>query len=236
MGLVSEFMKQSDKYEGLNKLAPTFSIDFAPEISQPWRPTLQTHMGKTFFLGLLAVGATIFSARGDIIPTLSPNPPASVAGGFTWNYSTNVTVDQMVQRGDFFTIYDFGNFVSGSNLQPSGWAFSSALVGTNPSLVLPVDNPSILNLTWRYTGTTPINGSALLGDFSVIASTNQLRDSDFAAEATRNSGPNAGTKIDNVGRISVPVPEMSALLPILSICGAGLAASIPSFLRRRKMS
>jgi hypothetical protein len=196
--------------------------------------TLQTHMGKTFFLGLLAVGATLFSARGDIIPTLSPNPPGSAAGGFTWNYSTNVTVDQMVTHGDFFTIYDFGNFASGSNLQPTGWAFSSALVGTNPSLVLPVDNPSILNLTWTYTGTTPINGSALLGDFSVIASTNQLKDSDFAAEATRNSGPNAGTKIDNVGRVSVPVPEMSALLPILSICGAGLAASIPSFLRRRK--
>jgi hypothetical protein len=193
-------------------------------------------MGKTFFLGLLAVGATIFSARGDIIPTLSPNPPSPAAGGFTWNYSTNVTVDQMVTHGDFFTIYDFGNFVSGSNLQPSNWAFSFSLAGKNPSLVLPVDNPSIMNLTWTYMGTTPINGSALLGDFSVIASTNQLRDSDFAAEATRNSGPNAGTKIDNVGRVSVPVPEMSALLPILSICGAGLAASIPSFLRRRKTS
>jgi hypothetical protein len=228
--------KQSDKYEGLNKLAPTFSIDFAPEISQPWRLTSQTHMGKTFFLGLLAVGATIFSARGDIIPNLSPVPPAAAVGGFTWNYAANVTGDQMVTHGDFFTIYDFGNFASGSNLQPTGWAFSSSLVGTSPSLVLPVDNPSILNLTWTYTGTTPINGSALLGDFSVIASTNQLKDSDFAAEATRNSGPNAGTKIDNVGRVSVPVPEMSALLPILSICGAGLAASIPSFLRRRKTS
>ena len=80
----------------------------------------------------------------------------------------------------------------------------------------------------------PINGAAVLGNFSVIAATNQLTDSDFAAQATRNGGPTAGTKVDNVGRISVPIPEMSALLPIISVCGAGFAASIPSFLRRRK--
>jgi hypothetical protein len=193
-------------------------------------------MRKTHFLGLIAIGATIFSARGDIIPTLSPNPPAAAVGGFTWNYSTNVTLDEMVAHGDFFTVYDFGSFVAGSNMQPTGWTFSSSLVGTNPPLVLPTDNPAILNLTWTYTGATPINGSALLGQFSVIAATNQLRDSDFAAEATRSTGPNTGTKVDNIGRISVPVPEMSALLPILSICGAGVAAGIPSFLRRRKTS
>lgn len=193
-------------------------------------------MRKTYYLGLIALGATILAARADIIPTLSPAPPAAAAGGFTWNYAANVTIDQQVNQGDFFTIYDFGSFVSGSNLQPANWAFSASLTGVNPSLVIPADNASIMNLTWTYTGTTPINGSALLGQFSVVTNTNQLRDSDFAAEATRNSGPNIGTKVDNVGRVSVPVPEMSALLPIISVCGAGIAASIPSLLRRRKSS
>ena len=70
----------------------------------------------------------------------------------------------------------------------------------------------------------------------IIAASNQLKSSDFAAEATRNGGPNAGTKVDNVGQISVPIPEMSALFPILSVCGAGIAASVPSLLRRRKKS
>lgn len=193
-------------------------------------------MRKSFYLGLIALGATILSANADIIPTLNPASPAASGGGFLWNYSTNVTVDQQVQTGDFFTIYDFGAFTPGSNLQPAGWTFSSSLTGTNPSLVIPVDDPTKLNLTWTYTGTTTINGAAALGDFSVIAATNQLRDSDFAAEATRNGGPTAGTKVDNVGRISVPIPEMSALLPIISVCGAGVAASIPSLLRRRKKS
>jgi hypothetical protein len=197
----------------------------------PLNPT--KNMRKKFAIGLIAVAAAI-GARADIIPTLNPGSPAAAPGGFKWNYSTNVTVDQTVNTGDFFTIYDFGNFVAGSNLQPAGWTFSSSLVGTNPSLVTPTDSPSLMNLTWTYTGSAPIPGSSVLGDFSVVAATSQLRTSNFAAQATRSSGPDAGTKIDNVGQVSVPVPEMSALLPILSVCGAGLAASVPSLLRRRK--
>jgi hypothetical protein len=176
------------------------------------------------------LGVTVLAARGDVIPTLSGT--SAIGSNFTWDYSANVTVDQNVQKGDFFTIYDFGNFVAGSNNQPVGWTFSSSLVGTNPSLVKPKDNPSILNLTWTYTGATPIHGSAALGIFSIVADTNQLRTSDFAAQGTRNTGPNTGTKIDNIGRISVPVPEMSALLPILSVCSAGLLSLLPGFLRR----
>jgi len=190
-------------------------------------------MKKTHLLGIMAVCATLLSARADIIPTLDPNPPAATVGGFTWNYSANVTVDQMVTTGDYFTIYDFGNFLAGSNLQPVGWTFSSSLVGTTPGLVNPTDNASLLNLTWTYIGEQPIVGSALAGQFSVITDTNQLTTAFFAAEATRSTGPEAGSKVDNVGHVSVPVPEMSALLPILSICAAGLRSFIPSLLRRR---
>ena len=189
-------------------------------------------MRKTCFLSLIAFGAAIFAARADIIPTLSNIAPSG--SNFTWNYSGNVTVDQTVQAGDFFTIYDFGNFNAGSNLQAGGWTFSSSLTGTTPSLVLPTDDPSILNLTWTYTGATPINGSAALGTFSVVTGTNQLRTSDFAAQATRSTGPDAGSKVQNIGEVSVPVPEMSALLPILSVCGIGFLATLPSMLRRRK--
>jgi hypothetical protein len=193
-------------------------------------------MKKTSLLGLAALSATILAANADIIPTLDPVPPAAGGGGFVWNYQANVTLNQMVNPGDFFTIYDFGAFTPGSNTQPTGWTFSSSLVGTNPSLVTPTDNPSLLNLTWTYNGSTPITGAALLGAFSVVANTNQLRTSDFAAEATRSDGPNAGSKVDNVGRVSVPVPEASTLIPIISVCGAALIASLPSYLRRRRTS
>jgi hypothetical protein len=189
-------------------------------------------MKKSCFIAFV-LGATVLALRADIIPTLSSTPVNG--SNFTWNYSANVTVDEMVQPGDFFTIYDFGNFVSGSNLQPAGWTFSSSLVGTNPALVTPTDNPAIANLTWIYNGQSAISGAAALGIFSVVAKTNQLRTSDFAAEATRNTGPN-GTKVDNIGAVSVPVPEMSALLPILSVCAAGLLSLVPSLLRSRTAS
>jgi hypothetical protein len=184
-------------------------------------------MKKVFVWGLM-LGVTVLAARGDVIPTLS-GAPSPLGSNFTWNYSANVTVDQNVQTGDFFTIYDFGNFVS--HAEPTGWTFSKAFTGKNPSLVTPTDSPSILNLTWTYNGAAPINGPFPLGMFSIVTNTNQLRTSDFAAEATRNSGPNVGTKVDNIGNISVPVPEMSTLLPILTVCGAGVLSSV---LRRQR--
>jgi hypothetical protein len=189
-------------------------------------------MSKIRILGLAAFSAMTIAAYADVIPTLSSVIPNG--SDFTWNYSANVTVDQRVEHGDFFTIYDFGTFVSGSNTQPTDWMFSSALLGRTPPLVSPHDDPAILNLTWTYIGKTPIIGPADLGIFSVDNNTNQQQTGDFAAEATRNGGPNDGTKIDNVGNISVPVPEMSALLPIFSVCSAGLLALLPSFLRRRQ--
>jgi hypothetical protein len=186
-------------------------------------------MRKAFILGLVLLGSGILIARGDIIPTLS-----SVTGSspnFTWNYSANVTVDETINTGDFFTIYDFGSIAPGSNMQPTGWTFSQSLLGPTPALVNATDNPNILNLTWTYTGTTPISGSAALGMFSVITSTDQLKTGQFSAEATRNSGPNAGTKVDNIGTISVPVPESSALLPIVGVCAAAVFSTL---LRRQR--
>ena len=191
-------------------------------------------MRKICILGLAAFTAMMIAAYADVIPTLSSIVPSG--GDFSWNYSANVTLDQRVEHDDFFTIYDFGNFVAGSNTQPTGWMFSSAFVGRTPALVLPHDDPTILNLTWTYIGKTPIVGPAALGIFSVNTNTDQVGTSDFAAQATRNGGPNDGTKISNVGDVSVPVPEMSALLPIFSVCSAGLLALLPSLLRRRQTS
>jgi hypothetical protein len=185
---------------------------------------------RLFALCVLCIG--IAAIRADVIPTFTSANP--LGANFTWDYTTNVTVDQMVQKGDFFTIYDFGNFLSGSNAQPANWTFSSSLIGTNPSLVNVTDNPSLANLTWTYNGDTAITGSALIGIFSVVTDTDQLRTSDFAAQATRTSGSTAGTKIDNVGSISVPVPEFSTLLPIIGVCGAAMVSGIPSLRRRQK--
>src|SRR6184192_1993604 len=185
-------------------------------------------MRKSFILGLVLLGSGILIARADIIPTLDSITGSSPS--FTWNYAANVTVDETVNTGDFFTIYDFGTIAPGSNTQPTGWTFSQALVGPTPPLVLPTDNVSILNLTWTYNGAAPITGSAALGIFSVITSTDQLKVGQFSAEATRSTGPNAGTKVDNIGTISVPVQESSSLLTIIGVC---IAAALSRLVRRQ---
>jgi len=180
-------------------------------------------MKKAFVLGLALIGFGSLVARADIIPTLSSVTGSSPS--FTWNYSANVTVDQTVNSGDFFTIYDFSSIMPTTTTQPSGWTFSTALVGPTAPLTSPTDNPSLWNLTWTYSG-SPISGSAALGMFTVVTSTDQLKDGQFTAQATRNSGPNAGTKVSNIGTVAVPVPEPSALLPIIGVCAAALISTL----------
>jgi len=186
-------------------------------------------VNRKCFLVLAAITAFSITARADIIPTLS-----SVTGSspnFTWNYSANVTVDQTVNAGDFFTIYDFSSIMPTTTTQPSGWTFSTALVGPTAPLTSPTDDPNLWNLTWTYNGTAPIVGSSALGMFTVVTSTDQLKDGQFTAQATRNSGPNAGTKVSNIGTVAVPVPEPSSLFPILSLAAA---IGVDRFFRRRK--
>ena len=186
-------------------------------------------MNKKYFLLLTAISALSLSARADIIPTLD-----SVTGSspnFTWNYSANVTVDQTVKAGDFFTIYDFSSIAPTTTTQPTGWTFSTALLGPTAPLTNPTDNPNLWNLTWTYNGSTPISGSAALGIFTAVTSTDQLKTGQFTAQATRSSGPEAGSSVSNIGNVTVPVPEPSALFPIMSLCAA---VGVDRFLRRRK--
>jgi hypothetical protein len=176
-------------------------------------------MRKACILGLVAFGTSVFVAYGDIIPTLS-----SVTGSapnFTWDYAASVTVNETVNHGDFFTIYDFSSIMPTTTTQPAGWTFSTALIGTTPGLVNATDNASLWNLTWTYTGAAAIPGSAAIGNFTVVTSTDQMKLGQFSAEASRSNDP-LGTKIDNIGQVSVPVPESTALLPLIGVCAAAL--------------
>jgi hypothetical protein len=190
---------------------------------------LQGIMRKYFSI-LIAITAFTLAARADIIPTLD-----SVTGSspnFSWNYTANVTVNQTIESGDFFTIYDFSSIMPTSHTEPTGWTFSTALVGPTPANVSPTDNPNLWNVTWTYTGESQIVGASALGTFSVVTSTDQMKTGQFTGQATRSAGqPEAGSKISNIGNVTVPVPEPSALFPILSFAAA---IGVDRFLRRRK--
>jgi hypothetical protein len=192
-------------------------------------------MRKFYSLGFIAAAVLALSARADIIPsiTTATDVTPAGAGNFSWNYSATLTQDENVMVHDFFTIYDFAGYVAGGNTQPAGWMFSAALVGITPGKVTPIDNPNLFNLTWIYTGNTQI-GPQALGIFSAVSNTNLPTSGEFAAEATKNSGDLAGTKIDSIGNVAVPVPEMSALLPMIGVVGFGAIGLALSYLRQRR--
>lgn len=193
-------------------------------------------MKKLSVIALMAL-VGIVSARADIIPSFGGTSPGT-GTNTVWNYSINITSDQVVTAGDFFTIYDFGPFILGSNTQPTGWTFSSSLTTPPPANTNPPDNPTLANLTWTYTGSTTIPTGTNLSGFSVTQPTSSFQEVPsmkigfFAAQATRNTGPNAGSKINNVGNVPVPIPVPEpTTLSLLALAGAG---SVLRAIRRRK--
>lgn len=192
-------------------------------------------MKKSFLITLIAFATTGSAVRADIIPSFAGTTPSGT--NTVWSYHIDITTDAQVTTGDFFTIYDFGPFIAGSNTQMVDWTFSSSLVTAPPFGTIPPDDPNIANLTWTYTGTTPIPASSVPGLFSVTVATSQFqgapqtRPGYFAAQATRVPGNDSG-KLNNVGRISVPVPipePTSVSLILLAAAGSGLKA-----IRRRR--
>jgi hypothetical protein len=189
---------------------------------------------KIFTLSLSVLWVAVLAARADIIPSFTG---ATSSGGNTvWSYTIDITNGQKVTSGDFFTIYDFGPFIAGTGVQPSGWTLSSAFVGLTPSQTLPPDDPAILNLTWKYNGPT-IPTNTTLAPFSVTIagvtpSPAPIRTSYFAAEATQIV---SGDKIDNVGQISVPVPEASTFSLFVSASGLMGVCWIVSRFRKRQL-
>jgi hypothetical protein len=189
-------------------------------------------------LSLLGCLVAITVVRGDIIPTFTGTSPGS-GTNTTFNYQIDITTDQQVTTGDFFTIYDFGPFIAGTNMQPAGWTFSSSLVTPPPSGVNPPDDPTLENLTWTYTGSATIPTGSNLGPFAVTKATSQFQEgpqlslSYFAARATRSTDP-VGTKIDNAGRISVPAPVPIPEPTTISLLVFGALGAATRAIRRRK--
>lgn len=193
-----------------------------------------THlMKKSYLLGILASVAFAFTASADIIPTLSGITPSG-GGDFTWNYSATVTNDQTLTTGNYFTIYDFSNIAPTTIVTPANWSYTTQTIGVTPGLTNPPDSAAFFNITFTYNGPNAVAGPQDLGTFSINTNTNQTMNGYFAAEARRSSGPNAGSPIDNVGHLAVPVPEMSALAPLAGFCGIGAIGLASSFLRRRQ--
>src|SRR5689334_20103342 len=184
------------------------------------------------------------AAHATLIPTLG-SISSGGGGNFLWSYDIALAFDQNANGGsaqsvnpvlpsaavgDFVTIYDFRGFVSGSCFAPTGWACQTQAIGFTPDTQTPADS-SLTNLTFTRTGSTLTGPVIDLGDFGAQTSISRMDTGSFTSRGTRNQGPEAGTKIDSIGSVTVPapVPEPATLL-LLGSTMAGLGVT----LRRRR--
>jgi hypothetical protein len=135
---------------------------------------------KAWLLGGVACGLASVAQAG-VLPI--SETVTLVGGKFNHTYSVIVTNDSVLQPGDFFTVYDFGGLVPDTNLQPANFTFSTALA-TGASN----DDPAIANLTWTYTGGTPLTGTGELMQFTASSTASGSGAWEFASKSHLQDG------------------------------------------------
>jgi hypothetical protein len=149
----------------------------------------------------VALAGPASGARAGLLPVSVTVTPES--NQYRWTYAIVLPTDAMIRSGDYFTIYDFAGYHAGSNSQPDQWSFSSSNTGPTPDGVNPDDNPSLPNLTWRYTGPTIASGQLGLGNFWAVSDYQNSTDAFFTARTHTTATGNVDA---NITSTTVPVP------------------------------
>ncbi|HJZ56012.1 MAG TPA: hypothetical protein VKE74_13680 [Gemmataceae bacterium] len=154
-------------------------------------------------LALVAVAAVSFAgpAQAGLLPVRVSVAPEG--DKYRWTYAIVLPSDSQLRPGDYFTIYDFGGYVSDSNSQPTDWSFSSSNLGTTPGRLNPDDSAELPNLTFTYTGPAIDAGQLGLGNFWALSDFKDATDSFFTARTHRTSD---GRPDSNITETVVPVP------------------------------
>ena len=145
-----------------------------------------------------SVGAGMIPVQVSITPE---------GGNYQFTYAIVLPTDAVLQSGDFFTIYNFDGLVPGTatasgSISSSNWTFTTTNVGPTPGGVVPVDDPTIPNLTWTYNGPTIQGSQTGLGNFSAVSIYPYTTQSWFAAI----TGTVNGVVDSNITPTTVPVP------------------------------
>lgn len=188
----------------------------------------------------LTSGLALFAAatpRAEAGFTVSFDSANAVGSNTKINYTASIGSTDSIVAGDSFRIYDFTGYVGGTVVAPKDWVGSVGADNVAPPSVLLThgNDVGVPNLTFTYTGTTPITGPSTLGGFSALSSFNTYAIKDFTGTVS-----GGGLRVSSVGGIQSPVlggipfpapaPEPSSLISgAIGLVVAGLA-----YRRRRR--
>ncbi len=201
-------------------------------------------MIRRMFVAAVALVASVGSAQAGLLPVSVTVQPE--AGNFRWTYSVVLPTDMKLQSGNYFTIYDFAGYQSGSGSVSSTspdpsfsqyWTMTSAPLGPTPDRLNPQDDPAIANLTFTYTGPMIPSGQLTLGNFAATSTFGTTTESFFTAT---NPQAISGQVDSNITSTLVPL-GMEIPAPIgtpepatLALAGLGLPLiGLGRYLRRK---
>jgi hypothetical protein len=189
-------------------------------------------------LVLLAVAPAVRASTLADLGSMSPT-----TGGFRFSYTASFDgldaspfATITLEPGDLFTIYDFAGFVPGTNQQPIGWSFSSALTGANPGGFSLSENPVLPNLSWTYTGARRIADGSL-GVFSAVSRFGVMAANGLGGAGNTLTVSGARSPSVNVFAVPVPVTPQQGEIPepgALLLAGIGLLPLAGGMARRRR--
>ena len=157
----------------------------------------------------------------DIIPVFNARTP--MYPWYEWSYTLKVQNGTRINTGDYFTIYDFGLPIPGSEFAPADWSISEQEFGITPDGVDPGywrGDYSLPNITFTYTGAASIFGPSIVGGVGYFgAMTSWGMDiwvGGYAASAHKGGpkSPDDGIVLSNGGFTKVPIltPEPSSFV------------------------
>jgi len=203
----------------------------------------RTRIARLFAAAVAALAVAVAGpAAAGIIPASVTVTPE--AGNFRWTYAIVLPTDMKLQSGDYFTIYDFGGLVPGSqfmdpqNSATGDWTGSTAKTGVVPSGLNPSDDAAIDNLTFTYNGPTIGPGSFGLGNFGAVSTVQASVRTDFTGQ---NPQASTGLLDRNIVDTIAPAPAIAPPPPgvpepaTMALAALGLPfVGIARLLRKKK--
>jgi hypothetical protein len=183
-------------------------------------------VGVGVLTACLAMGGG--ASRADLTTTFISVTPTS--GGFDWRYRVDLDSIQSIdptKTTNFVTIYDFGpnHLILGL----PNFSYSSTLTNTPAFETTPVDNPTILNVRFTYTGSAIIGGPMQIGFFDLFSTVGLSQRVSTDGQAIQNEGETVRGNVSTT-LAPVPLPAAGAGLPgLVAACGGLLALA-----RRRR--